>query len=309
MIKFKKRDSMKHFTLTLVCLFIFNIPAFSQQYTVWGCSDADYAAEGLIPKPVSSEESAFFRAIQTGNIEEVRKMIDADFNIKQKYRWFGGDICSFSTPLHIAAQFNNLEIMQFLLDQGADVNSIVQGITPLGFAASNNKKEAVEFLLKKGAKVDLGSQSPLWLLAARYSNANIEVAQILINAGANVNFKIDIGRTPLHLAVEGSNIELVDLLIKHGADINARENDGTTPLDSLSMFSRGNQELGEKLKKLGAKTVTTDYNCKEYCYKDIDENTIIKSHRFIKWNYKYFLSFGFILTCAILLFIFFRRRR
>lgn len=57
--------------------------------------------------------------------------------------------------LHIAAMYNNVDIIQFLLEQGLDINVCFDGkFTPLEFAVAHHSVEAVEFLIKRGAKLN-----------------------------------------------------------------------------------------------------------------------------------------------------------
>jgi hypothetical protein len=302
---------MKKTLLILFSLFIVSTYSYGQGY---GFATGPHVPIGETqPQPISKEGQDFFRAIQNNDMSKIKQMVNDGFDIKLAHVWFGGDIFSYSTPLHIAAQFDNIDSMQYFLEKGADIDFIAEGETPLAFAAKRNNAKAAEFLLKHGASVDLGSQSPLWLASAsREMENNIETMQLLVDAGADVNFKIDIGRTPLHLAVAYSayNPDIkkrVDFLIKNGANINAQKNDGTTLLDSLSAFSKGNQEVGKELRTLGAKTITTDIDCKEYCYKDKDEKPLIKTFRFIKWNYKYFIFFSVALLCVAVSFLFWKK--
>lgn len=60
------------------------------------------------------------------------------------------------TPLHYAATEGHVEIMQWLLDLGADVNVQTRaGVTPLYMAARKPSRQAVMLLLKHGAYRDL----------------------------------------------------------------------------------------------------------------------------------------------------------
>ena len=92
-------------------------------------------------------------------------------------------------PLHIAYEHDSIELVQILLDKGADVN------------AQNNSK-----------------QTPLHIACKCES---IELVQILLNKGADVNVQNNSKQTPLHIACESDSIELVHILLDKGADVNA----------------------------------------------------------------------------------------
>lgn len=79
-----------------------------------------------------------------------------DFPTVKKFIEYGADVNERSndmTPLMIAARYNNLEIMEYLLSKGADMNFRNDaGMTALKYAAASNAKDAEAFLREKGAR-------------------------------------------------------------------------------------------------------------------------------------------------------------
>ena len=73
-------------------------------------------------------------------------------------------------------------------------------MTPLHFAIYKDNSEIVELLIDKGADVNakaVGGQTPLHV-----NTIQLEVAELLIDKGADVNAKSDDnGDTPLHVSV------------------------------------------------------------------------------------------------------------
>lgn len=133
------------------------------------------------------------------------------------------------------------------------------GRTPLHFAVENSDCEVVEQLLERGADVDVqdsGGTTPLH--NAAISNAS-EVAELLLNRGADVNVQDVVGNTPLHNAASNNaSSEAAEVLLDHGVDVNVQNNDGNTPLD---LARRGDaSETVELLLNRGAITSTQPKN-------------------------------------------------
>ena len=68
-----------------------------------------------------------------------------------------------STPLHCAAWKGHPQLVEYLLDVGADINDHNEnghwGTTPLHAAAHGNQKKVAEVLLSRGADVNAGNLS------------------------------------------------------------------------------------------------------------------------------------------------------
>ena len=60
------------------------------------------------------------------------------------------------TPLHVAASVDYNEMVQFLVEQGANVSDQITGEnqTPLHYAARNEAVQCVKTLLSHGAEID-----------------------------------------------------------------------------------------------------------------------------------------------------------
>ncbi len=64
------------------------------------------------------------------------------------------------TPLHCSALRGNMQAMSFLMSFGAKVDSLDRhGQTPLQYAAHNNRPDAIEFLVEQGADINTRSST------------------------------------------------------------------------------------------------------------------------------------------------------
>mgnify|MGYP006082080637 FL=1 len=109
-----------------------------------------------------------------------------------------------SSPLTLAAYYNNLEVVNYLIDKVDSINGTSKDGTPL---------------------------------MAAVVKGYIEVAKALIDAGANVNLSDANNATALHYAVMFNNKEITTLLVDAKADVNLKNNVGKTPLDFAKMHN------------------------------------------------------------------------
>jgi hypothetical protein len=122
------------------------------------------------------------------------------------------------TPLHSAAYYGDLEMVQVLLDYGVDVNVQARaGSTPLNFVIDHlNDHGVVRLLLGHGADPNIPTKdgsTPLY----RASGRGVIVVHPLIEYGASVEAQDDRGRTPLDVASGEQREEIIKLLLEHRA--------------------------------------------------------------------------------------------
>ncbi|KAJ7111250.1 ankyrin repeat-containing domain protein [Mycena epipterygia] len=158
---------------------------------------------------------------------------------------------SIPSPLYLCSRIEYIEGVQFLLEEGADVNaSEEEHGSALQAASSQGHMEIVQFLVEKGADVNAAGEFSTSALQAASKGGNMEVVQFLIEKGADVNAAGGSYGSALQAASKGGNMELVQFLVEKGADINAASGSSSSALQAAS--ERGNMELVQFLVEKGA---------------------------------------------------------
>jgi ankyrin repeat protein len=146
--------------------------------------------------------------------------------------------------LLVASYWHELELINSLINQGADVNFEESNETPLIKACSydGDSKEkqikSIQCLINNGADINKSNTHGITPLTAAIKNKDISVFKLLLENGADINRSNTDGITPLTYAIEDKNADAVKILLENGAQINTRDKNGRTPLMlSLSLLS------------------------------------------------------------------------
>lgn len=103
---------------------------------------------------------------------------------------------------------------------GGDLNSRWRGMTPLYNACRSGWGDIVELMINRGADVNAKSygETPLLKVAGKKVN-DVTLAKILLGNGAKVNVQDSQGNTPLYHAIMNKNGKMITLLLDNGADM------------------------------------------------------------------------------------------
>lgn len=178
-----------------------------------------------------------------------RQAIEDGANLNDYVKWGG---CYFS-PIHMAVDCRSFKIIELLLESGVDINSRSNGgISALHFTAGGDDIEMVEFLISKGAEVNCfdwdSEEAPL------RKTTNARVAEKLILNNADINVRNISGQSPLHLKVN-DDTDVARKLLELGADPNAQDGFERSPLHTCC-----NQNGAALLLEFGADLNVTDFN-------------------------------------------------
>ena len=165
-----------------------------------------------------------------------------------------------SISIHEAAATGNTESLKQQLNAGTDVNqkNSYDGSTALNHAAWHGHMEIVQLLLENGANTNAKRNDGWTPLHDAATQGHEEIAELLIANGADINTKDDGERTPLYVAAHEGQKNIAEILIAKGADVNAISKDGrgSTPLDVATHPDNPNAsaETANLLRKHGGKT-------------------------------------------------------
>jgi ankyrin repeat protein len=145
------------------------------------------------------------RAAYDGDLKAVQQMLTANKTLRENQSG------KYGTPLHTAAGSGHLEIVRYLLKQGANANAaktIGDNETILMSAAlvypgqtEARKLEIVKLLVAKGARVQARDRNALTALHNAASQGSARIVAFLVSHGADINAKTNADMTPLHYAV------------------------------------------------------------------------------------------------------------
>lgn len=161
-------------------------------------------------------------------------------------------------PLHWASGYGNREVVQYLINNGAQIECADErGKTAINWASRFGKLEILEDLLRgiknsgksRKAAVNTQEQGGRTALIWACLKGHTGCVKLLLEAGADVNLADgdeDSGGTPLSWAASHGNAEILDLLLGKGAHIAHRAHE-RRPLLGWASFS-GNIAAFKKLR-------------------------------------------------------------
>ena len=160
--------------------------------------------EHVISEFSNTPEDTLFKAVWTGDIATVRGT-SVNVNLKDAVG---------RTPLRIATEKANTDIITFLIENGADVNiADANGNTPLIFIVNKTGNlEITERLLEKGAAVNAQNGTGETALMYAAWRGQPQIVQLLLEHHADVTLKNRNGDTALTLAESKKHVEIVHIL-------------------------------------------------------------------------------------------------
>jgi ankyrin repeat protein len=161
---------------------------------------------------VTSIADVLSAACANGNLEMTKLLIENGYPSD-----------GYIQAMQTAAQFNQVDVLSYLISTGCDVNGIFNLNTALGVASFFGSIDCVKLLASNGANIneipDVGTP-----LAEACFTGQTEVVRYLLEKGADVNLQPSdpsSEQLPLLQAINSGSFDIVKLLVEHGAKVNS----------------------------------------------------------------------------------------
>jgi ankyrin repeat protein len=195
-------------------------------------------------------------ACLSGNLERVERLLEQ-----------GADLSVATnrdeTPLHMAALSGSVDVIVFLVDGGADMSAVDhEDRTALHWAILGGWVEIVKYfvnVLSVPATFDPSGVYPP--LVASIQSGSLETVKFLVSKGADATLADADGVTPLHHASAGNELDIATFLVTKGAKASVKDDAGRTSLHVLATDCQASESclaLAKFLVKKGAKKTSVD---------------------------------------------------
>ncbi len=208
------------------------------------------AAGGTVSKPQGFLFKLLESAIDRGSYEEVQSLVKAGVDVTRKRMG-----ASARNALQAAVEKGHVKIAELLTDLGCrfDVKLGKSGKTPLMIAIDKNNMEMVKLAVKKGAALD-SDAIVAWVRQCAASGQNVVIA-LCTELGLDANeapFVSASGESVLHVAAAAGHANLVRGFVDAGADMDAVDSNGATPI--MLAAANGRAECCRVLLSAGCNT-------------------------------------------------------
>eukprot|EP00026_Physarum_polycephalum_P009752 Phypoly_transcript_09886.p1 GENE.Phypoly_transcript_09886~~Phypoly_transcript_09886.p1 ORF type:complete len:426 (+),score=64.94 Phypoly_transcript_09886:72-1280(+) len=222
-----------------------------------------------VNKPTKQNGSPLHRAAAVGNAQLVELLVQHGAEINLERPH------DQRTPLHESA---NREVVEALLKLGADIEQVDGGgLTPLAFTARTGRKAQMLALLENGAKVNTEgslavSPAVMAVMAARGSDEE-DILEILLQHNLDLSHAFQLNQGWLHsLCKNGRKFTIVCALISHGCPLDeTNEERGFTETALHVAIRNKNYDIVWRLVLAGASTKITRINAKEFVEQTVED--------------------------------------
>jgi len=165
---------------------------------------------------IAASDGRLIEAVKMSDVQTIRALLSLeDVNTTER---------DGTTALHWAARNDDREVVELLLDAGANPQAVNRyGVFPLHVACINGNADILEMLLRFGADANAALPAGETAIMTCAKTGDVEALQVLLDDGADVNAKESWHeQTALMWAAAQTHPAAIKLLLEHGADLNAK---------------------------------------------------------------------------------------
>ncbi|CAH3128614.1 unnamed protein product [Porites lobata] len=176
---------------------------------------------------------AVFDVILNDKITDLKDLLRSDPKCANSVGWHG------LTPLHQATLRSNQEIVDLLLDHGANVNQAnAYGETPLHFACQAASLHCVNKFIENGADLRAEDGGGRTCIHHAARSGSVLKLHYLTACGLSLKKRDKRGLTALHIAAEHGQLDACEYLLRHKRfPPDVRDSANTTPLHLAAKYA------------------------------------------------------------------------
>ena len=152
--------------------------------------------------------------VQIGELFNGKKVV-YDLHQGMESRLWENEFEKENSALKSASEHGNLEVVKYLVEQGADIHE--EDDMVLQLASENGHRKVVEYLIEKGANIHANND---WALMVASRDGHLDVVEYLVESGADIHARED---EALEWASENGHLDVVEYLVEQGVDADNAE--------------------------------------------------------------------------------------
>lgn len=187
--------------------------------TLMGCQSTNSDSGSYFNAMSSDDSKNYLTAATNGNLTALTEQFNnvAQLNAKDS---------KGNSALYNTARRGKLDMVQWLLDEGADVDMLNGKLqeTALMGAVYRGRVDVVRALLEAGANPNIVNANKTSALSMALSAKHSDIVSLLVTQGADLDLVIgDQQYSALMTAIDNKDMSSIALLIAAGMDVNAKD--------------------------------------------------------------------------------------
>lgn len=181
---------------------------------------------------------------------------------------------NLNSPLSNAVKNRNMEMIKFLVENDANVNTIQQSGAIIRMCLFRRYDEAAIYLAENGARLTELSTLNHTIIHEASARSELSTLQYFHKKFPRIHDKTDRMETPLFSACRWGNYENAKFLLEKGAEVNIYNCEEESPL--VTALMNGNIKLVKLLLEHGASLALNHNKIKETLFKRIQNREVIE---------------------------------